>query len=37
MKEFEHLAPEWKPVVNKKCKIYLANYEELKKRNKNRK
>jgi len=22
--------PEWKLVVNKKCKIYLANYEELK-------
>jgi len=37
MKEFEHLAPEWKLVVNKKCKIYLANYEEIKKKNKNRK
>jgi hypothetical protein len=34
MKEFEHLAPECKLGVNKKCKIYLANYEELKKKNK---
>tara|TARA_B100001964_G_scaffold80419_1_gene90765 strand:- start:1074 stop:1190 length:117 start_codon:yes stop_codon:yes gene_type:complete len=37
IEKFKYLAPEWKLVVNKKCKIYLANYEEIKKKNKNRK